>query len=66
MDKVLGVGILEIPECEDEGEILLPNSSLIELKKQSAKMQLFSKWLNVINSGSKSAQFVVINELNSG
>lgn len=36
MDEVLGVGVLNVPEpelCDDEGEVLLPKSSLLELKK---------------------------------
>ena len=59
MDAIMGVGTLEIPNSsEEEGEILSPRSSLHELQKQSDDKQLFSQWLEVINSSSKSSKRV--------
>ena len=55
----MGVGTLEIPNfSEEEGEVLSPRSSLHELQKQSDDKQLFSQWLEVINSSSKSSKRV--------
>lgn len=56
MDEILGVQILNVQsdaESEIEGELLSPKSSLIALKKQFEEKTLFSEWLNVINSGTK-------------
>ena len=61
IDEVTGIGLLDVsdPESiENEGMNLSPKSSIAELKKQDEEKQLFSEWLNVINSGAKSGQQV--------